>query len=66
MTETKVVAFGGGHGLAATLRALRMLPIDITAIVTVADNLIPYLLAIFEWRSRRSVPMMNGAEAGPI
>ena len=38
MTETKVVAFGGGHGLAATLRALRMLPIDITAIVTVADN----------------------------
>ena len=34
----KVVALGGGHGLAATLSALREITSDITAIVTVADN----------------------------
>lgn len=38
----KVVAFGGGHGLAASLRALRRctpgLDLDITAVVTVGDN----------------------------
>jgi len=34
----KVVALGGGHGLAATLTALRSYTSDITAIVTVADN----------------------------
>ncbi|MTA58424.1 MAG: uridine diphosphate-N-acetylglucosamine-binding protein YvcK, partial [Actinobacteria bacterium] len=34
----KVVALGGGHGLAATLSALRQLTSEITAIVTVADN----------------------------
>ena len=38
----RVVAFGGGHGLAASLRALRyvasVLPLEITAIVTVGDN----------------------------
>lgn len=34
----KVVAFGGGHGLAATLRALRHLTHSITAVVTVADD----------------------------
>ena len=34
----KVVALGGGHGLAATLTALRSLTSDITAVVTVADN----------------------------
>lgn len=34
----KVVALGGGHGLAATLSALRALTHEITAIVTVADN----------------------------
>lgn len=38
----RVVAFGGGHGLAASLRALRRcvpeLPLDITAVVTVADD----------------------------
>ena len=38
----KVVAFGGGHGLAASLRALRhcapQLDLDITAVVTVGDN----------------------------
>jgi len=34
----KVAALGGGHGLAATLKALRSITSDITAIVTVADN----------------------------
>jgi len=38
----KVVAFGGGHGLAASLRGLRNcapeLDLDITAVVTVGDN----------------------------
>ena len=34
----KVVALGGGHGLAATLAALRQHTHEITAIVTVADN----------------------------
>lgn len=33
-----MVALGGGHGLAANLRALRLLADDITAVVTVADN----------------------------
>lgn len=33
-----VVALGGGHGLAANLRALRHLADELTAIVTVADN----------------------------
>lgn len=36
--NTKVVAFGGGHGLAATLTALRDVTPGITAVVTVADN----------------------------
>ncbi len=34
----RVVALGGGHGLAATLSALRRVTDDITAVVTVADN----------------------------
>ena len=34
----KLVALGGGHGLASTLTAGRLLTDDITAIVTVADN----------------------------
>jgi uncharacterized cofD-like protein len=34
----KVVALGGGHGLAATLAAMRRLTTDLTAIVTVADD----------------------------
>ena len=38
LQELKVVSLGGGHGLAATLRALRAITPDITAIVTVADN----------------------------
>lgn len=36
--STKVVALGGGHGLAATLASLRKITTSITAIVTVADN----------------------------
>jgi uncharacterized cofD-like protein len=34
----RVVALGGGHGLAATLRAVRRYGSDITAIVSVADD----------------------------
>ena len=34
----KVVALGGGHGLAASLSALRHLTRELTGIVTVADN----------------------------
>jgi len=34
----KVVALGGGHGLAASLAALRRVTSDITAVVTVADD----------------------------
>jgi uncharacterized cofD-like protein len=37
-TEPSVVALGGGHGLAASLTALRALTTDLTAVVTVADN----------------------------
>ena len=36
--DPKVVALGGGHGLAATLTALRSVTSNITAVVTVADN----------------------------
>lgn len=38
ISEKKVVALGGGHGLAATLAGLRNFTSSITAIVTVADN----------------------------
>src|SRR3954470_14321465 len=34
----RVVALGGGHGLAASLRALRLVTDRLTAIVTVADD----------------------------
>jgi uncharacterized cofD-like protein len=34
----RVVALGGGHGLAATLSALRKVTPDVTAVVTVADD----------------------------
>ncbi|MFZ0141015.1 MAG: uridine diphosphate-N-acetylglucosamine-binding protein YvcK [Aeromicrobium sp.] len=34
----RVVALGGGHGLAASLSALRLLETDLTGVVTVADN----------------------------
>ncbi len=36
--EPSVVALGGGHGLAASLTALRSVTTDLTAVVTVADN----------------------------
>lgn len=38
VTGPAVVALGGGHGLAATLEALRRVVDDLTAVVTVADN----------------------------
>ncbi|MCL2784533.1 MAG: uridine diphosphate-N-acetylglucosamine-binding protein YvcK [Propionibacteriaceae bacterium] len=38
MSLPKVVAFGGGHGLAATLMALKRLTDCVTAVVTVADD----------------------------
>jgi uncharacterized cofD-like protein len=38
VTSPVVVALGGGHGLAASLRALRLLTDRITAVVTVADD----------------------------
>ena len=38
ISAPKVVALGGGHGLAATLTALRSITNEITAVVTVADN----------------------------
>ncbi len=36
--DVRVVALGGGHGLAASLSALRRVVSDLTAVVTVADN----------------------------
>jgi uncharacterized cofD-like protein len=36
--DLKTVALGGGHGLYATLTALRIITDDITAVVTVADD----------------------------
>ena len=38
MTGVRAVALGGGHGLAASLGALRRVTDDLTAIVTVADD----------------------------
>jgi uncharacterized cofD-like protein len=38
VTSPVVVALGGGHGLAASLTALRLLTDQITAVVTVADD----------------------------
>jgi uncharacterized cofD-like protein len=37
-SRLKVVALGGGHGLHASLNALRQLTTDLTAVVTVADD----------------------------
>lgn len=37
-TEPKIVVIGGGTGLPVMLRGLKKLPVDITAIVTVADD----------------------------
>lgn len=36
--DVRAVALGGGHGLAASLAALRRVAGDLTAVVTVADN----------------------------
>ncbi len=38
MSGPDVAALGGGHGLAASLSALRLITDELTAIVTVADN----------------------------
>jgi uncharacterized cofD-like protein len=38
MSRPKVVTLGGGHGLYAMLSALRRLDVDLTAVVTVADD----------------------------
>ena len=38
LLSSRVVALGGGHGLAASLSALRRVVSDLTAVVTVADN----------------------------
>lgn len=38
LLRSRVVALGGGHGLAASLSALRRVVSDLTAVVTVADN----------------------------
>ena len=38
MSGPKVVALGGGHGLSASLAALKLVTDAITAVVTVADN----------------------------
>jgi uncharacterized cofD-like protein len=38
MQNQRVVSLGGGHGLAATLTAMRAVTSNITAVVTVADN----------------------------
>lgn len=38
MSTAKVVGIGGGHGLAATLRAARLYSDDVSAVVTVADD----------------------------
>ena len=37
-SNNRVVALGGGHGLSATLRALRHITRQLTAVVTVADD----------------------------
>lgn len=38
MNMKKVVIFGGGSGLSQLLKGLKLFPIEITAVVTVADN----------------------------
>lgn len=38
MSEVRAVALGGGHGLSASLSALRRVTPELTAVVTVADN----------------------------
>ena len=36
--KPKVVVLGGGSGISVVLRGLKYLPIDLTAIVSVADD----------------------------
>jgi uncharacterized cofD-like protein len=36
--DLKIVALGGGHGLSTLLRGLKEYPVDLTAVVTVADD----------------------------
>ena len=38
MSDVRVAALGGGHGLAASLSALRRVTSEVTAVVTVADD----------------------------
>jgi uncharacterized cofD-like protein len=38
VSNPRVVSLGGGHGLSVTLKAVRGITDQITAIVTVADN----------------------------
>ena len=71
----KVVAFGGGHGLAASLSALRRVTGPVTAIVTVADDggssgrlrrsSACCRPATCGWRSRRCAATTSGAPPGP-
>ncbi|WP_035749746.1 gluconeogenesis factor YvcK family protein [Arthrobacter sp. 35W] len=37
-TDLRIAALGGGHGLAASLSALRLITSELTAVVTVADD----------------------------
>ena len=57
-----IVALGGGHGLSATLRALRHITRALTAVVTVADDGgSSGLPATCVWRWRRYVRNPSGA-----
>ena len=38
MNMKKVLIFGGGTGLSQILKGLKLFPVDVTAVVTVADN----------------------------
>lgn len=66
-----IVALGGGHGLSATLRALRHITRQLTAVVTVADDggssgrlrkempILPPATCAWPWRACARSP--NGA-----
>ena len=49
-TKIKVVTIGGGTGLSVLLRGLKKYPLEITAVVTVADDVEPYLEKMFQYR----------------
>lgn len=38
MNMKKIVIFGGGSGLSQLLKGIKLFPVEITAVVTVADN----------------------------